>query len=92
MTKYFYLSQYFECKQADIEWILIRCLNIIVFEYLAPEKGVGRVFILDFHVNVANDMRNLAFKGSLHILMNPILYYCVLFSFYIASSCNMTSV
>ena len=22
VTKYFFLSQYFECKQADIEWIL----------------------------------------------------------------------
>ena len=22
LTQYFFLSQYFECKQADIEWIL----------------------------------------------------------------------
>ena len=30
--------------------------------------GVGRVFILDFHVNVASNMWNLGFKGLLHIL------------------------
>ena len=34
-----------------------------------------RVFRLDFHVNVASDMWNLGFKGLLHILMNPILFY-----------------
>ena len=56
MTKYFFLSQYFDCKQADIEWILNKVSKMIVFKYLAPEKGVGRVFILDFHVNVANGM------------------------------------
>ena len=49
----------------------MRCLQISVFKYLAPEKGVERVFILDFHVNVANDMWNLGFKGLLH---NYIVY------------------
>ena len=39
-----------------------------------------RVFILDFHVNVANDMWNLGFKGLLYIIMNPILFY--FFNFY----------
>ena len=34
-----------------------------------------RVFILDFHVNVASDMWSLRFKWLLHILMNPILFY-----------------
>ena len=50
----------------------MRCLKIIVFKYLAQEKGMGRVYIFDFIVNVANDMWNLGFKGLLHILMNPI--------------------
>ena len=39
---------------------------------------MGRVFILDFHVNVANDMWNL---GLLHILMYPILFYLFHFHF-----------
>ena len=34
-----------------------------------------RVFRLDFYVNVAKDMWNLGFKGLLHILLNPILFY-----------------
>ena len=33
------------------------------------------VFILDVHVNVADDMWNMGFKGLLHILINPILFY-----------------
>ena len=69
----------------------MRCLKIIVFKYLAPEKGVGRVFILDFHASVANDMWNLGFKGLLPILIYPILFYFFSFSFYIASSSNITS-
>ena len=51
-----------------------------------------RVFILDCHVNVASDMWNLGFKGLLHIIMNPILFFCFLFLSHIASSCNITSV
>ena len=51
-----------------------------------------RVFILDFHVNVASDMWNLGFKGLLHIIMNPILNYFLLFSSHVASSYNITSV
>ena len=51
-----------------------------------------RVFILDFHVNVASNMWNLGFRGLLHILMNTILFYFFLFSSHIASSCNITSV
>ena len=34
-----------------------------------------RVFRLDYHVNVASDIWNLGFKGLLHILINPILFY-----------------
>ena len=81
MTKYFFFSHYFECKQADIEWTLNKVSKIIVFKYFAPEKGVERVFILDFHVNVANDMWNLGFKGLLHILMYSILFYIFHFHF-----------
>ena len=81
MCTIFFLSQYFECKHADIEWILNKVsLKIIVFEYLALEEGgVERVFILDFHVNVARDLRNLGFKGLLHILMSPILLFFIYF-------------
>ena len=36
--------------------------------------------MLDFHVNVENDMWNLGFKGLSHILMSPMffnfLYFC----------------
>ena len=49
-----------------------------------------RVFILDFHINVANDMWNLGFKGLLHVLTNPILLF--FFSSHIPSSCNITSI
>ena len=48
---------------------------MIVSKYLALEEGVERVFRLDFHENVANDIRNLGFKGLLHILINPIFFY-----------------
>ena len=106
VTQYFFLSQYFECKQADIEWILNKVSNnhrlqiprpgrggregfhirfscerskrYVEFD-LAPDEGVGRVFILDFHVNVASDMWNLGFKGLLHILMNPIFFFIIIF-------------
>ena len=60
---------------------------------------MGRIFILYLHLNLANDMWNLwylniyvVFKGLLHILMNPTLFYFFSFSFHIASSCNITSV
>ena len=48
------------------QWCLI--------DYVLPlRRGLERVFILDFYVNVARDMWNLGFKGLLHILLNPIL-------------------
>ena len=53
---------------------------------------MGRVFIiLFFHVNVANDIWNLGFKGLLHISTNPIFFY-FLFLFYKASSYNIFKV
>ena len=87
----FFLPQYFECKKAVIEWILNKVsIYIILSSNILPRRrGLGRVFIFDFIVNVANDMWNLGFKGLLHILMNPIFF---LFSSHIASSCNITSV
>ena len=69
----FFLSQYFECKQADIEWILNKVSKNYCLLIPCPgEGGVGRVFIFDSIVNVANNMWNLGFKGLLHILKNPI--------------------
>ena len=56
VTQYFFLSQYFECKQADIEWILKKGAKNYRSKYLAPEEGVERVFILDFYVIVASNM------------------------------------
>ena len=76
MTKYFFLSQYFVCKQADIVCILNKVSKNYRLQISRPgERGVGRVFILDFQVNVANDMWNLGFKGLLHILM--LLHHCL---------------
>ena len=82
MTQYFFLSQYFKCKQAYIEWIL----NKVSTKLSSPNtsrrrRGVERVFVLDLYVNVASDMWNLGFKGLLHILVNPIFLYFFHFSF-----------
>ena len=74
VTQYFLLSLYFECKQAEIEWIVNKVFKMIVSKYLAPEDGVERVFILGFYVNVASNMWNLRFKVLLHILMSPIFF------------------
>ena len=76
----FFLLQHFENKQI-LNGYWIRCLKIIVFKNLAPEKGVERVFIFDFIVNLANDMWNLEFKGFLHILMNQIFFFKKYFCF-----------
>ena len=63
----FFLSQYFKCKQADIEWLLHKVSS----NYCLQISHI----IFDFHVNVANDMWILGFKGSLHILINPIFFF-----------------
>ena len=67
----FFLSQYFECKQADIEWLLNKVSKNNRLQIPRPEEGVERVFILAFYVNVASNMWNLGCKGLLHILMTP---------------------
>ena len=77
MTQYFFLPQYFECKQADIEWILDKGSES--YRLQIPRPGVGgggveEVFILGFYLKVASNMWNLGFKGLLHILMNPIFF------------------
>ena len=92
VTQYFFLSQYFECKQADIEWILNKVSKNYRLQIPLPEEGVERVYILDFYVNVASNMYNLGFKGLLHILMNPIFFNFCSFSSHIAYSCNITRV
>ena len=47
----FFLSQYFECKEADNEWILNKVSKNYCLQISRPgEGGVGRIFISDFHV------------------------------------------
>ena len=46
MTQYFFLSQYFVCKQADIEWILNKVSKNNCFQISRPRGGGGK----DFHI------------------------------------------
>ena len=43
----FFLSQYFECKQADIEWILTKVSKKYCLQIYCPEKG-GEGFHIRF--------------------------------------------
>ena len=79
MTQYFFSSQYFECKQADIEWILNKVCKYYRLQIPRPGGGGREGFILDFYVNVASNMSNLGFKGLLHILINPLLFFIFYF-------------
>ena len=58
VTQYFFLSQYFECKQANIEWILNKVFKNYRLQIPRPGGGGREGFILDFYVNVASNMRN----------------------------------
>ena len=44
MTKYFFLSQYFECKQADIEWIFNKVSKHYRLQIPRPGGGGQRGF------------------------------------------------
>ena len=80
VTQYFFLSQYFECNQVYIDWILNKVSKNYRLQIPSPGGGGReRVFILDFFVNVASNMSNLGFKGLLHILINPIFFICFYF-------------
>ena len=46
VTQYFFLSQYFECKQADIEWIL----NKVYKNYRLQKRRPGGGGRLGFHI------------------------------------------
>ena len=50
MTKwaYFFLSQYFECKQADIEWILKKVSTDYRLQISRPGEGGGEGFHIRF--------------------------------------------
>ena len=48
MTQYLLLSQYFECKQADIEWILNKVSQNYCLQTSRSGEGGGRVFIIRF--------------------------------------------
>ena len=41
MTRYFYQPQYFECKQADIEWINNNVSKKYCLKIFRPERGGG---------------------------------------------------
>ena len=73
VTQYFFLSQYFECKQAAIERILNKVSKNYRLQIPRPGGGDREGFHIRF--NVASNMWNLGFKGLLHILMNPIFFY-----------------
>ena len=44
MTQYFFLLQYFECKQADIEWILNKVSTNFRLQIPGPGGGGGEGF------------------------------------------------
>ena len=48
MTKYFFLTQYFECKQADIEWILNKVSKKYCLQISRPGEGGGEGFHIRF--------------------------------------------
>ena len=48
MTQYFFLSQYFECKQANIEWILNKVSNNYRLQIPRPEGGGREGFHIRF--------------------------------------------
>ena len=48
VTQYFFLSQYFECKQADIEWILNKVSTNYRLQIPRPGGGGREVFHIRF--------------------------------------------
>ena len=48
VTQYFFLSQYFECKQADIEWILNKVSKNYSLQILRPGGGGREGFHIRF--------------------------------------------
>ena len=48
MTQYFFLSQYSECKQADIEWILNKVSKNYCLQISRPGEGGGERFHIRF--------------------------------------------
>ena len=73
MTKFFFLSQYFECKQADIEWILNKLSTDYRLQISRPGKGG-----FDIRFSCKRSKRYVEFNGLLHILINPILFFIII--------------
>ena len=48
VNQYFFLSQYFECKQADIEWILNKVSKNYYLQIPRPGGGGGEGFFIRF--------------------------------------------
>ena len=91
VTQYFFLSQYFGCKQAAIEWILHKVSKNYCLQIPRPGGGGREGFYIRFLRKRSGQYGNLGFKGLLHLLMNPIFFFFS-FSSHIASFCNITSV
>ena len=48
VTQYFFLSEYVECKQADIDWILNKVSKNYRLQIPRPGGGVGEGFHIRF--------------------------------------------
>ena len=76
MTQYFSLSQYFQCKQADIDCMIIKVSKSPCLQKSRSGGGgavvVGRVYVFGFYIHVLCETCNLGFKGLLdpHVLEN----------------------
>ena len=81
MTQYFSWCNILSANKQLLNRYFKKCTQIQISRPVEGRRGVGRVFILDFQVNVANDMWNLGVKGLLHILLNPILLFFFSFNF-----------
>ena len=69
----FFLSEYFECKQSDIEWILNKVSKNYCLQISRLTEGGGKGFHIRF--SCKRSKRYVGFKGLLHILTNHIFFF-----------------